>query len=265
MAKVAVRDIAQLQEAKDLAASLTVEGPVRVRPAFDRPGDPIHFYAVDMETGGFATVDGRQKGCLAYVFEGAVDVGGRRLDRGSILVIEHGAAQRINATPEAATLLIFAVGEACATMPTRAGGHVHGLASGDVPRCEDFYGDGRVGGAVLADAACPGCELWLHESSLRRAGSPTPLHSHNEDEIIVVIDGEVVLGARTYGRGAVVAVSRDTLYAFKAGEHGLTFINFRPARPIYVPAQPGATQIDERDHYLQHMPAPVAEMMANAA
>jgi len=265
MAKVAVREIAKLRLAVELPDQFAVDGPVSVRPAFERPSDPIHFYAMDMKPGGLATVRGGERGCLAYVFDGAIEVGHRRLDRGSIFVVEHRAAMCVEAAKQDATLLIFAVGEACAATPTRPGGHAHLLPSADVPRCEDFFGDGRVGGAVLADAACPSCELWLHESSVRRAGFPTPLHSHNEDEVIVVIDGEIVLGSRTYGPGTVIAVAQDTLYEFSAGEHGLTFINFRPARPIYVPAKPGAPKIDERDHYLQHMPAPVAQMMATAA
>ena len=53
-------------------------------------------------------------------------------------------------------------------------------------------------------------------------------HAHVEDEIIVVVDGELRLGARTLGAGSSVMVPGGTLYAFVAGPDGCTFLNFRP-------------------------------------
>lgn len=263
MAKISIRDIARLPVTPDVPPALEPEGAVRIRAAFARDADPIHLYGVDLDQGGAVTIHGLERGCVVYMFAGAVSVEARDLDRGSIFVVEHGAAlQAICRAPDT-TLLVFAVGEACHRPPSRAGGHVHILPSGDVPRCDDFYGDGRVGGAVLADAACPTCELWLHESALHWPGFPTPIHSHNEDEVIVVTKGEVVLGARNFGPGTAIAVARQTLYGFKAGSDGVTFINFRPAKPIYVPADPEAAEMDERAHYLRHMPEPVAATMAS--
>lgn len=53
-------------------------------------------------------------------------------------------------------------------------------------------------------------------------------HAHVEDEIIVVVEGELRFGARTLGAGSSVMVPGGTLYAFVAGPEGCTFLNFRP-------------------------------------
>jgi quercetin dioxygenase-like cupin family protein len=71
-------------------------------------------------------------------------------------------------------------------------------------------------------------------------------HAHVEDEIIVVVDGELRFGARTLGAGSSVMVPGGTLYAFVAGPDGCTFLNVRPrADSSYIPraefARGGAT------------------------
>ncbi len=61
-------------------------------------------------------------------------------------------------------------------------------------------------------------------------------HAHIEDEIIVVVEGELRFGARTLGAGSSVMVPGGTLYAFVAGPDGCTFLNFRPrADSSYIP------------------------------
>ena len=61
-------------------------------------------------------------------------------------------------------------------------------------------------------------------------------HAHVEDEIIVVVEGELRFGARTLGAGSSVMVPGGTLYAFVAGPDGCTFLNFRPrADSSYIP------------------------------
>ena len=61
-------------------------------------------------------------------------------------------------------------------------------------------------------------------------------HAHVEDEIIVVVEGELRFGARTLGVGSSVMVPGGTLYAFQAGADGCRFLNFRPrADGSYIP------------------------------
>jgi quercetin dioxygenase-like cupin family protein len=57
-------------------------------------------------------------------------------------------------------------------------------------------------------------------------------HAHTEDEIIYVLEGSILLGARTLGPGDALHVGRDTLYGFKTGPDGCVFLNFRPTDQV---------------------------------
>lgn len=59
-------------------------------------------------------------------------------------------------------------------------------------------------------------------------GVVTDIHAHDEDEIIYVMEGEMIVGNRVLKPGSSVYVAGNTLYGFKAGPNGLTFLNFRP-------------------------------------
>lgn len=61
-------------------------------------------------------------------------------------------------------------------------------------------------------------------------GAEIQTHCHDEDEIIYVLSGAMVIGARTVGPGACLTVPGKTLYGFHAGPEGLHVLNFR-ARP----------------------------------
>ena len=54
-------------------------------------------------------------------------------------------------------------------------------------------------------------------------------HAHDEDEIIYVTQGSIVLGKREHGVGSAIMIPGKTLYGFKSGAEGLTFLNFRAA------------------------------------
>jgi hypothetical protein len=106
-----------------------------------------------------------------------------------------------------------------------------------VPR----YGsdEGHQGG-LHADSDCPSCSVWLHENHFPPAEPLTEeqqkggVHSHSEDEIIFVVDGEMRLGNKPAGPGTALAISADTLYSFSPGPNGLSFINFRAGRPSEI-------------------------------
>jgi quercetin dioxygenase-like cupin family protein len=60
-------------------------------------------------------------------------------------------------------------------------------------------------------------------------------HAHSAAEIIYVTQGELRLGARVAGPGTAIYVEADTLYGFKVGPEGATFLNFRGVpRPAYL-------------------------------
>jgi quercetin dioxygenase-like cupin family protein len=69
-------------------------------------------------------------------------------------------------------------------------------------------------------------ELQLFEVALG-PNAEIDAHAHVEDEIIVVVEGEMRLGARSLGPGSSVYIEGETLYGFRAGPAGLRFLNFR--------------------------------------
>jgi quercetin dioxygenase-like cupin family protein len=58
--------------------------------------------------------------------------------------------------------------------------------------------------------------------------SEVKIHAHEEDEIIFVLTGQMQVGSRVLGPGASVFIKGNTLYGFKVGHQGMTFLNFRP-------------------------------------
>ncbi|TVV74477.1 hypothetical protein [Sphingomonas solaris] len=180
--------------------------------------------------------------------------GGTRLEAGSVIVIEPGAAAEAAAASDDAVLLVF---NPTAALPASscAGGNVHILPADRVPRMVRLNERANVGAAIFADSACPTCELWLHESAFHDGDFNVDLHSHSEDEIIVVTAGEIVLGQRRYGRGTAIAVAKEAVYGFRTGREGLTFINFRPSHPTYRTAD-GTRVIDEQALYMGSLGRP---------
>ena len=54
------------------------------------------------------------------------------------------------------------------------------------------------------------------------------LHAHDQAEIIYVLEGTLVFGARALGRGSSVFIAAHTLYEFAAGAEGLRMLVFMP-------------------------------------
>jgi hypothetical protein len=55
-------------------------------------------------------------------------------------------------------------------------------------------------------------------------------HAHGVDEIIVVVEGEIHFGNKVFAVGSSISIPKDTLYSFRAGPEGVTFLNFRSVR-----------------------------------
>jgi hypothetical protein len=53
-------------------------------------------------------------------------------------------------------------------------------------------------------------------------------HAHGADEIIFILEGSISFGARECPAGSSVLIEKDTLYTFRVGPQGVTFLNFRP-------------------------------------
>jgi quercetin dioxygenase-like cupin family protein len=60
-------------------------------------------------------------------------------------------------------------------------------------------------------------------------------HAHSTDEIILVTQGDLTLGAQELRAGSAIYIAANTLYGFRSGPDGAVFLNFRTAaRTKYI-------------------------------
>ena len=74
-------------------------------------------------------------------------------------------------------------------------------------------------------------ELQVFEVRLRPDAEAAP-HAHVNDEVILVTEGSITLGARAITPGWSVYIPAETLYGFKAGSEGARFLNFRATKDL---------------------------------
>jgi len=196
--------------------------------------------------------------CVVYVWRGDAGAGGRPLATGSSVIVEQGQTIAVTGGEQGAQLLAFASAKPLKAQV--AGGHVHLLPADRVPRSADLGGHGVAGG-MHADSDCPTCSVWLHENHfpprepLTEQQQEGGIHSHTEDEIIFVIDGEMRLGNKPAPPGTAVAITAETLYSFSPGPNGLSFINFRAAMPSEIKFANGSS-MSETKYWRDTLPRP---------
>lgn len=204
---------------------------------------PIHLHLHELAAGADLAFAVQPIERLAYVLDGAVEVGGTELAHGAVIVIERGVGTTVRGRADRSLLLLF--GGAAPSAQPRAGGHVHLLPRDRAPTVADLGASG-VGGTIFADARCPTCTVWLHENRFPATGAPPTdpqagIHAHDEDEIIFVTGGGMKLGQRLVGPGTAIAIAANTLYGFTPSPKGLSFINFRAALPGIIRFADGRT------------------------
>lgn len=230
MAKVIV---SEPEKAPKVAIPADFRGQGKVFALVEPGRFPLTLHRIDLEPGERFEAGAGEADIVIYVWTGGLGSGGCSLPAGSSLIVERGARAMVQAGFEASSVFVFTGSE-----PGRGeGGHVHLLPRARVPACERMSEQSETGGAIHADSDCPTCEVWLHENHFAGAEAPGPeeaargIHSHSEDEIIVVLSGRMRLGAKLVGPGTALAIAADTLYSFTAGPEGLSFVNFRARRP----------------------------------
>ena len=254
MAKVAV---VGPERARAVSAVAGLTGSADLRAYVDGAGDSVHLHLASLGAGEALRVGAMPGDCAAYIWQGDVVAGGVALAAGSSAIVERGGALELTGGQAGAKVLLFSATEASDS----AGGHVHLLPAADVPRMAPEAGSSGVSGGLHADSACPSCAVWLHENhfpgsiELTEEQAARGVHSHTEDEIIFVIDGEIRLGSKLYGAGTALAIAADTLYGFTAGPLGLSFVNFRAAMPGDISFAHGA-QISETGYWRERVPRP---------
>jgi hypothetical protein len=233
-------------------------GQIQSRAYFNEESDPLHLQLHQLTADAALDVTSLASDTLVYVWTGALVVEGVRLGERSSLIMERGASTEMSAVDGAATLLFFTpkaqrrTEEQRRAEEQRRSGknapHLLLLPSERVPRNPDLGGQGLAGGALHADASDTSCRLWLHENDFYVGDSPVAVHSHSEDEIIFVRDGELRAGGRRYGPGAALAVAAHTKYGFQVGPSGLSFVNFRASAPTYT-SHDGKHSMDEAEFW----------------
>lgn len=207
---------------------------------------PIHLHVHDVAANQPLPLEPQPVERLAYVQRGTVEVGGTALTQGSVVILESGAEVELLGSTGGASLLVF--NGAGPSAHPKAGGHVHLLPRDRVPTVPNLGASG-ISGSIFANAQCPTCEVWLHENRFPEGSAPPAnpeagIHSHEEDEVIFVTGGAMLLGNRRVGPGTAIAIASNTMYSFTPSPEGLTFINFRAGLPREIHFADGRT-VDE--------------------
>ena len=67
---------------------------------------------------------------------------------------------------------------------------------------------------------------WVHVNWLP-GGLVAPVHSHDYDEVMYILEGGFSMGRRRCGPGTVVFIEAHTQYGFEVWEEGVRFLNIR--------------------------------------
>jgi hypothetical protein len=195
----------------------------------ERTEAPLTLLRHDLAPGAALTIAGPAAAHLFYIGAGEVNAAGTQIGAGGALVVEQAGEARIEAGPDGAVLLdFFDRDEAPLAAPA---GLVHTHASSEPGH--ELPAPYSTRYSLLADSTCPTCALWLHRIEFVE-GHKGSLHAHPEDEIIVVVGGEIGLGTRMEPAGCVLAIDAETPYSFRAGTGGVSFINFRSRDPWHI-------------------------------
>ena len=163
-----------------------------------------------------------------YVRTGSIRLGEREVEAGGVAVIEADADATFVAGADGSTVVHFGPTEPAQPIdgaygPPRPGARgVHlvgprGLLAIEQPgRSTRFF----------ADSACDTCRITLF-STARDELYRSAAHSHSEDEILYVLDGDIQVGSATLEPDMGAAIPGNEVYGFRSGEHGFRFLNFR--------------------------------------
>jgi hypothetical protein len=103
----------------------------------------------------------------------------------------------------------------------------------------------------FSDGTCPGCRIALFMVD-HGADEPNTArsHSHSEDEIIHVLDGELHVGPQTVTAGMSMAIPKNVRYSFRS-KGRYRFINYRSNPSFYI-GRPNSEPVREtRDQLLK--------------
>jgi hypothetical protein len=178
------------------------------------PGSELHW---GMDHGDEAVV----------VLAGAVEVLGESCPAGTAIVVEAGAPATLRSDGPA-TIVHF--GRQQSARDTRPVAGVHIIGPGPAHGTDVARPGGSMVAGYYVDSTCGTCDLTLLVTSgvgVIRGSS----HSHSQNELIRVLDGELQFGPQVAGAGMTAAIPADRRYAFRASAP-FTFLNYRAGPSI---------------------------------
>lgn len=180
-----------------------------------------------------------------YVEQGEVTIDDRVCPAGTAVILEAHAAPTLRALAPSRVLHMGSYDEVAKRGGAREDGGLAEPASGTAaalagpapsihvvgPRgVYEAIEPGRAA-RFFADATCPTCSVWLLLTS-RSVAYESPIHSHAQDELIHVLQGDVQIGSLTLVPGDTVFIAADQVYRFRSGPAGFAFLNYRKAASL---------------------------------
>jgi hypothetical protein len=238
MVRIAISSVEKSALGALTAESQTqLRGSIQTKPVLNGEDRPIWLFHHQAAANSELQWDAPDQGHCVFVQSGSAQIEGRQAVAGDAVFVEHGARATLRVGAEGAELLHFHSTKR-EPAPELSGGHVHVVGERAETPFQVYEStvkppEGRSVGRTLQflKADCPNCTLYLHRSQ-RDYPNHTKSHSHNANEIIVLMRGEMNLGKTRLTPGAAIAVDQDTRYAFITGDDGIDFLNFRPAASV---------------------------------
>jgi len=198
-----------------------LEGGGRSAVVVSPADEPLWAVRVDLDAGASLAWESDHGEEALFVLSGDLAVDDVPCPTRGAVVVEADAYPTVRATSDAAVVYL--------------GHRPTGVAAGKRGRRVHVFGpdgDFRLHGGghdvvMFVDATCDGCDLMLFTTSRADAHVQTP-HSHSQDEIIYLLDGEITMGSYRFDAGDALAIEADRRYGFRS-EDGYRFLNFRPA------------------------------------
>ena len=165
-----------------------------------------------------------------YVLDGAVELDGVAVPTGGAVILHADAPCRLTA-PVGARLACFSAGLG----PPGRAEHRSVRRERHVVGPSGWYRSGSPGGSQavwFADSTCEGCDVALFRVERDTPGNRGRTHRHSADEILLLVEGGIRLGAHAVPTGHAVLIPADTPYAVTSGETKHAFLNYRPTASI---------------------------------
>jgi hypothetical protein len=215
---------------------------VRASTRLSPDGYPLFLVVAELDDGGSLEWGDVHGDDGVHVLAGALDVDGRMCPTGGALVVESGVACTARAVGPTHVVHCGAVdpeppADGLYGPPGPAGHGVHVVGDGGRFASGDRE---RVDVRWFADSTCPTCRIALFVVRRAEGGVRDRSHTHTQDELILVLDGSLLVAGEEHGAGTCLAIPARTRYSLTSGPDGFTILNVRRDVSVqaYRPGEP---------------------------